>query len=95
MSLSPSKPERTSSLVATINLTDDLGLTTHCQSELYDPEDVCFITAQLLDNEKFKGPGNFLLLGKPKYSFILRASVQVSFGKCCEFITESELSVER
>lgn len=71
-------PGQTSKLVANISLTMDLEISEHCQSGLSDPEDMCFITAQIQDSDELLlGPETFYLLEKPKYALLLHAAVEV------------------
>lgn len=74
---------RTASEALSLNLGSDLELGTHCQKDLHDPTDICFLTTHLtLSNGSYLAPDNFYLLGKPKDAPLPEAVTQVCVRPC-------------
>ncbi|KAK4290007.1 hypothetical protein Pmani_037073 [Petrolisthes manimaculis] len=70
---------RTASEAFSLNLESDLALSTHCQKDLIDLVDVCFLTSHLaLSDGSYLAPDNFYLLGKPKDAPLPDATIQVT-----------------
>lgn len=60
---------------------EDLQMDKLCTEDLYDEEDVCFVTSHLYRSDgSLAAPDNFLLFGRPKDAFLPHAKVSVMFN---------------
>lgn len=88
-------PKQEAFLAVSYDLWDDLQVDELCQTDVNDPEDVCFIVTELVSQGEELSPPNFLLLGKPKDSPIQFADIKVELiEQVSESLFDVSLSAE-